>query len=149
MSDELEDLKSRLVIGHKRDGRCVYDEAAKTELVMLCLRPGASISRLARECGVNANQVNRWLREHGQPRRPRAAVKGVAAPVPAPFVAVPIVPSPPIGSPQSNSMPRAEMSVQARLPNGVEVDLRGIEPRQLAEVIKMLGSVRCSALTKD
>lgn len=29
MTDELEDLKRRLVVGHKSHGRCVYDEAAK------------------------------------------------------------------------------------------------------------------------
>lgn len=65
MTDDLEELKRRLVVGHKRDGRSVYDEKAKSELVALCLQPGASVSRLARECGVNANQVGRWLREHG------------------------------------------------------------------------------------
>jgi transposase len=74
MTDELEGLKRRLVVGHKRDGRAVYDETAKSELVALCLQPGASVSRLARECGVNANQVSRWLREHGHGRRSRKAV---------------------------------------------------------------------------
>ena len=57
MTDDLEDLKRRLVIGHKRDGRSVYDEAAKSELVALCMQPGVSVSRLARECGVNPT---RW-----------------------------------------------------------------------------------------
>ncbi|WP_230681408.1 transposase, partial [Paracidovorax cattleyae] len=66
------DLKRRLVVGHKSDGRSVYDEAAKSELVALCRQPGASGSRLARECGVNANQVSRWLREHGDSGRARA-----------------------------------------------------------------------------
>ena len=65
MTDDLEELKRRLVVGHKRDGRSVHDEKAKSELVALCLQPGASVSRLALECGVNANQVGRWLREHG------------------------------------------------------------------------------------
>jgi transposase len=46
----------------------VYNEVAKAELVTLCLQPGASVSRLARECGVNANQVGRWLRERGHAR---------------------------------------------------------------------------------
>jgi transposase len=69
MTDDLEELKNRLVVGRKSDGRSVYDEAAKAELVALCMQPGASVSRLARECGVNANQVGRWLRERGQGRR--------------------------------------------------------------------------------
>ena len=74
MTDDLEDLKRRLVVGHKSDGRSVYDEAAKSELVALCRQPGASVSRLARECGVNANQVGRWLREHGFGGRTRKAI---------------------------------------------------------------------------
>ena len=52
MSVDLEDLKLRLVVGHKRDGRSVYDDAAKAELVRLCMQPGASVSRLARECDL-------------------------------------------------------------------------------------------------
>ena len=36
MSEELEDLKRRLVVGRKRDGRGVYDETAKAQLVALC-----------------------------------------------------------------------------------------------------------------
>jgi transposase len=89
MTDDLEELKRRLVVGHKSDGRSVYDEAVKAELVALCMQPGASVSQLARECGVNSNQVSRWLREHGQIRRR----KGVATASPATpmFVAVPVV----------------------------------------------------------
>jgi len=87
MTDDLEDLKSRLVVGHKSDGRSVYDEAAKSELVALCRRPGASVSRLARGCGINANQVGRWLREHRHGGRPCKAVAS-ELPAPASFVAV-------------------------------------------------------------
>jgi hypothetical protein len=36
----LKDLDSRLVIGEKRDGRREYDEAARDELVRMCLKPG-------------------------------------------------------------------------------------------------------------
>ena len=32
MTDDLEDLKRRLVVGHKSDGRSVYAAAAKAEL---------------------------------------------------------------------------------------------------------------------
>lgn len=92
MTDDLEDLKRRLVVGHKRDGRSVYDEAAKSELVALCRQPGASVSRLARECGVNANQVSRWLREHVHGGPARKAVTNVV-PAAAAFVAVSLPPA--------------------------------------------------------
>src|SRR5262245_57216015 len=145
MADDLEDLKRRLVVGRKRDGRSVYDETAKAEVVALCMQPGTSVSRLARECGVNAKQVARWLREHGQGRR-RPAVAS-AAPAPATFVAVPVLPAP--ATPAEQDVNEAlGVSLQARLPNGVAVDLRGVDPRHVGEVIEALGRLRCSASTK-
>lgn len=146
MSDDLEDLKRRLVIARKRDGRSVYDETAKAELVALCMQPGSSVSRLARECGVNANQVGRWLREHGEGRR-RTAVAS-AAPAPSTFVSVPVLPAPATPA-RRVAAGEDEIGLQARLPNGVAIDLHGIHARQIVEVIEALGRLRCSASTKD
>lgn len=143
MTDELEDLKRRLVLGHKSDGRSVYDETAKSELVALCRQPGASVSRLARECGVNANQVSRWLREHAQEGRVRKTVSGIA-PAPAAFVAV-ALPSP-IRTQDCDE--RVAVDLQARLPNGVAIDLHCVELCHVGEVIEALGRLRCSASTK-
>jgi transposase len=145
MSEELEDLKRRLVVGRKRDGRSVYDEAAKAQLVALCLQPGVSVSRLARECGVNANQVSRWLREQGRCLRPKE--RAPEMPPSEPFVAVPVV--------QARSAPVAvrdyeaepAVSMQVRLPNGVVVDLRGLGASGAGEMIAVLGGVRCFAST--
>ena len=146
MSDDLEDLKRRLVVGHKRDGRCVYDETAKSELVALCLQPGASVSRLARDCGVNANQVGRWLREHGHGRGPRKVQAGAATPAAA-FVQVPVLAAPASGAVSDDNIVAA-ITVQARLPNGVAIDLRGVDPRNVGEVIEALGRLRCSVSTR-
>jgi transposase len=46
MSDLMEELAGRLVVGRKRGGRAVYDEQAKAELVAACKLPGASVSSL-------------------------------------------------------------------------------------------------------
>ena len=146
MTDDLEDLKRRLVVGHKSDGRIVYDEAAKSQLVALCLQSGASVSRLARECGVNANQVSRWLREHGHGGRARKAVARVV-PAPSTFVAVSVPPAPAVAD-RSGGDSVAAMDVQARLPNGVALELRGVQLRHFGEVIEALGRLRCSASTK-
>lgn len=145
MSDDLEDIKRRLVVGHKSDGRSVYDESAKAELVTLCLQPGASVSRLARECGVNANQVGRWLRERAQGRRRATGVRAVATP--APFVAVPVLQAPTTPAASDDRVATA-MSLQARLPNGVAIDLRGLDPRHVGELIEAFGRLRCSVSTK-
>lgn len=147
MTEELEELKRRLVVGHKSDGRSVYDEAAKSQLVGLCLRPGASVSRIARECGVNANQVGRWVREHGHSDRARQAVANLAS-APSAFVAVSLPPTSPIVA-RSDHGCAVSMHVQARLPNGVELDLAGVQLRDLGEVVQALGRLRCSASTKD
>jgi transposase len=143
MEDELQDLRRRLVVGHKADGRSVYDERAKAQLVALCMHPGASVSRLARECGVNANQVCRWLRERGHVRRPRAATSRAVS-APAPFVAVPVVST---AAPAADRLP-AVVQLQARLPNGVAIELGGIDARHVGPVIEALGRLRCSVSTK-
>jgi transposase len=137
MSDDMQELACRLVVGRKSDGRAVYDEAVKAELVAACGQHGASVSRLARECGVNANQLSRWVREHSQRRQRAVAVS------PAPrdaFVAVPMQPS--------VSAAAARMGLQARLPNGVVIDLGECDLRQAGVVIEALGRVRCSVSTK-
>jgi transposase len=40
-------------------------------------------------------------------------------------------------------------SLQARLPNGVVLDLQCDDAQQLGKLIEALGRVRCSALTKS
>src|SRR6218665_2567735 len=75
MSEWTKELTKRLVVGHTRDGRCIYDEQAKRELILACREPGASVSKLARDCGVNANQLSTWARKFEL-----AAAKTAAAP---------------------------------------------------------------------
>lgn len=145
MSDAMEELARRLVVRRKSDGRSVYDEAAKAELVAACRKPGASVSRLARECGVNANQLSRWVREHSQ-RLQRSLTLSPAAR--SAFVAVPLESAAPTPQESVNAPPAVQMGLQARLPNGVVVELRGCDLRQTAEVIEALGRVRCSVSTK-
>ena len=145
----MEDLSRRLLVGRKSDGRGVYDEGAKAELVAACGKPGASVSRLARQCGINANQLSRWVREHSE-RRQRSVVAepGAAREV---FVAMPVA----VPTPTSPTMPATDesdqtvrMNLQARLPNGVVFDLRELDAQQAGVVIEALGRVRCSASTK-
>lgn len=145
MSDGMQELARRLVVGHKSDGRSVYDEAAKAELVAACAKPGVSVSKLARECGINANQLSRWIREHGQ-RRQRAVA--VASPAREAFVPVPIEAAAPTLTAGDDGPTTVRMSLQARLPNGVMLDLRDVDLRQTGELIELLGRVRCSASTK-
>lgn len=63
------DQKLRVTAVHA-SGRRTFDRASKAELVAACLEPGASVSRLALEHGVNANLLWKWIRQHRQARLP-------------------------------------------------------------------------------
>jgi len=143
--DDMEELTRQLVVGRKSDGRGVYDAAAKAELVAACGRPGASVSRLARECGINANHLSRWVREHSQHRQRAVAV---SSPQGQAFVAVPIAAAAPMPMVTGDSPAAARMNFQARLPNGVVVNLPQCDLHQTGVVIEALGRLRCSASMK-
>lgn len=61
MEEDDQKLLVRLV---GRNGRRRYDPASKDRLVAACLEPGASVSGLALEHGVNANLLWKWIRQH-------------------------------------------------------------------------------------
>ena len=44
--------------------RRTYSAQFKAELIAACRQPGASIAATAREHGMNANVLHRWLKEH-------------------------------------------------------------------------------------
>ena len=142
MSEGIEELARRLVIGHKRDGRSIYDAQAKAELIEICRRGEVSMAKLARECGVNANQLNSWVRQ--RERVLAAGAPGLTGEVievaAAAFVPMQIEQSAP-------AQPACTISLQARLPNGVVVDLAGCDFQQASQVIDALGRLRCSAST--
>lgn len=89
MTEQITELKERLVVGSKRDGRNCYDPQAKRELIEASLHPGVSVAKLALTHGINANLLRKWIGKHqcqsmaGGSRRPSAAM-------PAPFI--PVVP---------------------------------------------------------
>ena len=143
MSEELEELARRLVVSHKTDGRKVFDKAAKAELVALCARSDKSVSRLAREYDINANQLSRWIREHHQVRSPVVVPSTAAREA---FISLPVAPTTAV---VSEATCVEAMSLQAKLPNGVVVDVRGVELQEVVELFEALGRMRCSASTKD
>ncbi|WP_179196326.1 transposase, partial [Caballeronia sordidicola] len=63
---EENDLRSRLVIGQKRDGRREYDDNARDELIRLCLKRGVSIARTAMEHDINPNLLRTWVTQYRQ-----------------------------------------------------------------------------------
>ena len=55
-----------------------YSDEFKREAVGLTRQPGASVSQVARDIGVNANQLWRWRREHDEHGKAAFGGSGVA-----------------------------------------------------------------------
>lgn len=73
MTEKHTESGTKLVTGHKRDGRCIYSKQGKRELVQACLRPGVSVAGMALRHGVNANLLRKWIRAYqagGQGKAP-------------------------------------------------------------------------------
>ena len=160
---EKQDLRNRLVVGRKRDGRREFDETARQELVELCLKPGVSIARTAMDHDVNPNQLRKWIASHQQ-RQPGPSSSGNAQvrddlPVanqeptshysspdlPSAFVSV--VATPPSTSPTSSMT----LSLQVRLSNGVDLELgKAIATiDELMTLVQILGRLPCSGSMKS
>lgn len=131
MTERATELSRPLVVGHKRDGRTCYDPEAKRELVEACLRPGVSVARLALQHGVNANLLRTWIGRYRHERE----LGAVSPTQPNAFVAV--VPT--------RHSPFASTGLQATLPNGVRLDLSGMDADALAGVLNCLARIPCSA----
>ncbi|AJY27227.1 transposase family protein (plasmid) [Burkholderia thailandensis 34] len=156
MNEQEEGLRGRLVVDRKRDGRRKYDEAAKRELIQACLKPGVSIARTAMEHGINPNLVRTWITQHQRKQdqaelRAPASAQSRETPPELPTVSLPPesafvqVVSPPAPIPADLGM---TLSLNVRLPNGVEIDLGEAGLEELTTIVQMLGRLPCSGSTK-
>ena len=147
MTEEVEAIARRLVVGHKRDGRSIYDPRARTDLVRVSRQPGVSLAKIARTCGINANVLSNWVRQHERSKCSAAAPQGEVIEMPAvsPFVAAQIdsAPLPPAPAPVAPAL-----DVEVRLPNGAMLDVHGADLDGVIKLLEGLGRLRCSASTK-
>lgn len=145
MTEDIESIAKRLVVGHKRDGRSIYDPQARSELVRASQQPGVSLARIARLCGINANVLSNWVRQHERRKDRTASPKGDVIDIPqaSAFVAVSVDPAPP-----PSPTPTLQWAVRARLPNGVTLDMQVPDLDSAGRLIEVLGRLRCSASTK-
>jgi transposase len=145
MTEEIEAIAKRLVVGHKRDGRSIYSPQARSDLVHASRQPGVSLAKIARTCGINANVLSNWVRQHERGKCGAAASRGevIEMPTASAFVAVQVDSTPPALAPVA-----ATLDVQVRLPNGATLDVRGADLDGVLRLIDGLGRLRCSASTK-
>ena len=146
MTEEIEAIAKRLVVGHKRDGRSIYDAQARDELVRVCRQPGVSLAKIARTCGINANVLSNWLRQHERGEVGAGAARNDVIEMQAASTSVAVQ----VDATASPAPPRtvAPLDVQVRLPNGTALDLRGVDLDGVLKLIDELGRLRCSASTK-
>ncbi|RKE40147.1 transposase [Paraburkholderia sp. BL23I1N1] len=157
MSEQEEGLQGRLVVGSKRDGRRKYDESAKRELILECLKPGVSIARTAMDHGINPNLVRTWISQY-QREQGRVGVAGlasepgrhaqteIAAVAPSDELAfvrleTPLLPPAPV-------KPAATFMLSVVLPNGVRFEVGHAAVEELERIVQMLGRLPCSGSTK-
>lgn len=150
MTEDIESIAKRLVVGHKRDGRSIYDRQARSDLVRASREPGVSLARIARICGINANVLSNWVRQDERQRGGSAASAGDIIELPAApaFVAVQVAPAS-APAPAPDPAPAPALDVHVELPNGVTVDLRLRDMGGAGRLLEVLGRMRCSASTKS
>jgi transposase len=170
MTEQYAELRGRLVVGRKSDGRGVYDESAKRELIVACLKKGVSVARMAVEHGVNTNLLRTWIAayqrrsaqvsagdiartqdaafvavhvegEQDPPQRERAVEVPAVAHTPATAVAV-------IPDERSIGAPTTIVGLRVRLPNDVQLDLGETNLQELPMLVQILSRLPCSASTK-
>jgi transposase len=123
------------VLKRQSNGRRVFDPQAKRTLVQACLQPGVSVAGLALQHGVNANLLRKWIkrcRREQDELAPATKLACSALPTFVPVVAV----DPPLRA--------ASFRVQARLPNGITVDLGETDAEGLSSMLQLLGRLSCS-----
>ena len=135
MTEQIVELKQRLVVGRKRDGRNCYDPQAKRELIEACLQPGVSVAKLALTHGVNANQLRTWMTKHQRQLSGGGSLLPSAA-TPASFI--------PVVTVSAKGSPSAPAELAARLPNGVRLEWSALPADQLAQVLRLLSTLPCS-----
>jgi transposase-like protein len=121
-----------LVVGHKRDGRCIYSREGKRALVQLSLKRGASVARVAQQHGVNANLLRKWIdafQGRGRPVNRHAVSPTVPKLLPIVEIA-----SPPVVRQSAISRPRADPSAESLDCGFIEVEIRGVKVRLHGEV---------------
>ena len=132
MSERLRPVITDLVVGRKRNGRCVYSRKAKRALVEAALLPGVSVARLALDHAVNANLLLKWVRAY-------QAEQAAAAPSSERSVALlPVIATAPPTAVSAPGAPFSDALIEIALGDAT-VRVRGaVDAQQLRTVIDCL-----------
>jgi transposase len=135
------------VVAVGKDGKRRFDPQTKQWLVEACLERGASVARLARKHGVDANVLRKWIKRHREQLAEAATPRADSAFVPVVMVrgeqAEPVRVEPKLKSALSSS---PMLTVQ--MPNGISLKLEcgSHDTALLSAMIETLG--RCDVSTR-
>ncbi|MGV7245840.1 transposase [Caballeronia sp. M23-90] len=141
MTDITSELKARLIVGRKQDGRCVYDPKAKRELIEACKVPGVSVARLALDHGLNANLLRTWVTADKKRRASTGIVPVAKTLNPAAAAFIPVIPT---QAQPRETAPRLEV----RFPNGIKAGFDDARDDQLLSLLATLSTLPCFDSTK-
>ena len=141
MTEKHTELSKRLVVGHKRDGRSLYDKEAKRELIEACLRPGVSVARMGLQHGINANLLRTWITRYRR-QRELAVGRPTEMTMSGACAFVPVVAS-------EVAVQKGAVRLGAQLPNGVKLELGAADSGDLAVLLRLLCELPCSGSTPD
>ena len=111
-----------------------WPEALKREIVAASFAPGASVSTLARQYDVNANQVFGWRRRFGETSKPPAA-----PPMTSGLLAVTITPEPETAPDATSPTPAASETIEIEVGGDYRVRVgSGFDARALKRVLDVL-----------
>jgi len=127
-------LSRPLIVGHGRDGRCLYDPEAKRELVEICLQPGISVAKVALEHGINANLLRKWMERY---RKTGKSSPNSPLALPAFAQVLPLGPD-----------KVSESALSVELPNGVKLALQSVALSDLPLILNALAELSCSVSTR-
>ena len=134
MKEHTTRLSRTLIVGHGRDGRCLYDPEAKRELAEICWQPGISVAKVALEHGINANLLRKWMERYREPGR---------STLNSPLVLPAFMPVQPLSTSKG-----IESAFSAELPNGVKFALQSVVPSDLPLILNALAELPCSVSTQ-
>jgi len=154
MAEDDHKLRVRLV---GRNGRRRFDPVSKERLVAACLEPGASVSKLALDHGVNANLLWKWIRKRSEtnplppcpgspfiPVQIESATDGAMLRQGGAFALdLPATRGDALLAKSERTGPRfLSAKVSASLPNGVKLTLECGDGDALTAIIGALGNVQ-------
>ncbi len=134
MKEHNRQLSRPLIVGHGRNGRCLYDPEAKRELVEFCLQPGISVAKVALEHGINANLLRKWMERYRD--------QGHST-LNSPLVLPAFMPVQPLSTSKG-----IEPAFSAELPNGVKLTLQSVALSDLPLILNALAELPCSVSTQ-